>query len=76
MLNEKWQWRKWSGPKQLEDKKTKTLMMLPYVYSFVQTEEYLTSPHRTDYALMTDKAFGKYVKAYAADENLFFKEYV
>ncbi|KAG9089505.1 heme peroxidase [Ceratobasidium sp. UAMH 11750] len=31
LLNEKWQWRKWGGPKQLEDKTTKTLMMLPYV---------------------------------------------
>jgi hypothetical protein len=31
LLNEKWQWRKWDGPKQLEDKTTKSLMMLPYV---------------------------------------------
>jgi cytochrome c peroxidase len=29
LLNEKWQWRKWDGPKQLEDKTTKSLMMLP-----------------------------------------------
>jgi cytochrome c peroxidase len=29
LLSEKWQWRKWNGPKQLEDKKTKSLMMLP-----------------------------------------------
>lgn len=27
----RWVWRKWNGPKQLEDKKTKSLMMLPYV---------------------------------------------
>lgn len=31
LLDEKWVWKKWSGPKQLEDKKTKSLMMLPYV---------------------------------------------
>jgi cytochrome c peroxidase len=29
LLEEKWQWRKWNGPKQYEDKGTKTLMMLP-----------------------------------------------
>jgi cytochrome c peroxidase len=29
LLEEKWQWRKWNGPKQYEDKTTKTLMMLP-----------------------------------------------
>jgi len=29
LMNEKWQWKKWNGPKQLEDKSTKTLMMLP-----------------------------------------------
>ncbi|KAG9236494.1 mitochondrial putative cytochrome c peroxidase [Amylocarpus encephaloides] len=29
LLNEKWNWKKWNGPKQLEDKTTKTLMMLP-----------------------------------------------
>ncbi|KAF2399308.1 heme peroxidase [Trichodelitschia bisporula] len=29
LLDEKWQWRKWNGPKQYEDVSTKTLMMLP-----------------------------------------------
>ncbi|KAI9172011.1 Cytochrome c peroxidase [Paramyrothecium foliicola] len=29
LLEEKWQWKKWNGPKQYEDKTTKTLMMLP-----------------------------------------------
>ena len=29
LMNEKWVWKKWSGPKQLEDKKTQSLMMLP-----------------------------------------------
>ena len=27
----RWVWKKWNGPKQLEDKKTHSLMMLPYV---------------------------------------------
>ena len=51
--------RKWSGPKQLEDKKTRTLMMLP-----------------TDYTLIQDRSFKKHAKAYAADQDLFFKECV
>lgn len=56
---QRWVWRKWNGPKQLQDKKTGTLMMLP-----------------TDYVLVTDKSFKKYAKAYADDQDLFFKEYV
>ena len=57
LLNEKWVWKKWNGPKQLEDKKTQSLMMLP-----------------TDYVLVQDKSFKKWVKAYADDEGLWFKE--
>ena len=57
LLDEKWVWRSWDGPKQLQDKKTRSLMMLP-----------------TDYCLIQDKAFKPWVKAYAADEALFFKE--
>jgi cytochrome c peroxidase len=33
LFSERWVWKKWNGPKQLEDKKTKTLMMLPWVSS-------------------------------------------
>ncbi|KAG9101530.1 heme peroxidase [Ceratobasidium sp. UAMH 11750] len=40
LLNEKWQWRKWGGPKQLEDKTTKTLMMLPTDYCLVQDKKF------------------------------------
>jgi len=29
LLNEKWNYRKWNGPKQFQDKTTKSLMMLP-----------------------------------------------
>ena len=29
LLNEKWSWKKWDGPKQFEDKSTGSLMMLP-----------------------------------------------
>ncbi|RDB16907.1 Cytochrome c peroxidase, mitochondrial [Hypsizygus marmoreus] len=58
LFDETWQWKKWNGPKQLEDKKTKSLMMLP-----------------TDYVLVTDKSFKKYAKAYAQDQDLFFKDF-
>ena len=59
LFDESWVWKKWAGPKQLEDKKTHSLMMLP-----------------TDYVLTQDKSFKKWVKAYADDEQLWFKEYV
>ncbi|KAL7801381.1 heme peroxidase [Trichoderma afarasin] len=58
LLEEKWQYKKWDGPKQLEDKTTKTLMMLP-----------------TDHVLTTDKAFRPWVEKYAADNDLFFKDF-
>jgi cytochrome c peroxidase len=32
-FDEKWSWKKWSGPKQLQDNKTKSLMMLPTDYT-------------------------------------------
>jgi len=40
LFNETWVWKKWSGPKQLEDKKTKTLMMLPTDYVLVQDKSF------------------------------------
>ncbi|CAE6439131.1 unnamed protein product [Rhizoctonia solani] len=40
LLNEKWQWRKWDGPKQLEDKTTKSLMMLPTDMALVQDKKF------------------------------------
>ncbi|KAG6812710.1 heme peroxidase [Tricholoma furcatifolium] len=58
LFDETWVWKKWNGPKQLEDKKTKSLMMLP-----------------TDYVLVQDKSFKKYAKAYADDNDLFFKDF-
>ncbi|KAJ7680685.1 heme peroxidase [Mycena polygramma] len=58
LFTESWVWKKWSGPKQLEDKATKTLMMLP-----------------TDYVVVSDKSFKKFAKAYADDNDLFFKDF-
>ncbi|KAF7315776.1 Peroxidase [Mycena indigotica] len=35
LFSETWVWKKWNGPKQLEDKKTKSLMMLPTDYVII-----------------------------------------
>ncbi|RDW77077.1 peroxidase-1 [Coleophoma cylindrospora] len=40
LLNEKWNWKKWNGPKQLEDKTTKTLMMLPTDMALIQDKAF------------------------------------
>ncbi|KZT71830.1 class II peroxidase [Daedalea quercina L-15889] len=58
LLEEKWVWRKWDGPKQLQDKTTKTLMMLP-----------------SDYSLVEDKNFKKYVQVYAKDQDKWFEDF-
>jgi cytochrome c peroxidase len=58
LVEEKWSWRRWEGPRQYEDVKTKTLMMLP-----------------SDMALVKDKAFKAWVEKYAADNDLFFKDF-
>jgi len=58
LIEEKWQWKKWNGPAQYEDKSTKSLMMLP-----------------SDIALIEDKKFKPWVKKYAADNDLFFKDF-
>ncbi|KAF9264113.1 heme peroxidase [Marasmius fiardii PR-910] len=40
LFDEKWVWKKWNGPKQLEDKSTGTLMMLPTDYVLVQDKSF------------------------------------
>lgn len=40
LLDEKWQWKKWNGPKQYEDKKTKSLMMLPADMALIQDKTF------------------------------------
>ena len=77
LFDESWVWKKWDGPKQLEDKKTHSLMMLPYVSNLpVQILCKLKFPcsRRTDYVLTQDKSFKKFAKAYAQDQDLWFKE--
>lgn len=40
LLDEKWQYKKWNGPQQFEDKKTKSLMMLPSDMALVKDKEF------------------------------------
>lgn len=55
LLEEKWQWRKWEGPAQYEDKKTKSLMMLPTDMVLVQDKEF--RKHTERYAKDNDAFF-------------------
>lgn len=41
LLEAKWDQKKWKGPKQYEDRKTKTLMMLPTDLAIVKDREFL-----------------------------------
>lgn len=40
LLEEKWGWKKWNGPKQFEDVKTKSLMMLPTDMELVRDKSF------------------------------------
>ena len=55
LLGEKWQWKKWKGPAQYEDKRTKTLMMLPADMALVQDKAF--KKHVEKYAADQDAFF-------------------
>lgn len=40
LFEEKWDWKKWNGPKQYTDRKTKTLMMLPTDMAIVKDKSF------------------------------------
>lgn len=40
LMEEKWGWRKWNGPKQYEDSTSKSLMMLPSDMALIKDEEF------------------------------------
>ena len=58
LVEEKWGWKTWTGQRQYEDTKSKSLMMLP-----------------TDMALIQDNEFMPWVKKYADNSDLFFKDF-
>ena len=59
LLNEKWTERRWSGPRQFENSASGRDLMML----------------PTDYALIQDPAMRPWVEKYAADEELFFKDF-
>lgn len=61
LLEEKWQLRKWDGPKQYEDVKTKSLMMLPADYALIQDKA--TRPWVEKYAKDNDLFFKDFAAA-------------
>ncbi|KAI9571786.1 heme peroxidase, partial [Boletus coccyginus] len=40
LLNETWVWKRWNGPKQLEDTRTRSLMMLPTDSVLIQDKSF------------------------------------
>jgi len=63
LFDEKWVWKRWEGPKQLEDKKTKSLMMLPTDYVLVTDKSF--KKHAKAYADSQDLWFKDFSKAVA-----------
>ncbi|CAA7260719.1 unnamed protein product [Cyclocybe aegerita] len=61
LFDEKWVWKRWDGPKQLEDKKTKSLMMLPTDYVLVQDKSF--KKYAKAYAESQDVWFKDFSKA-------------
>jgi len=62
LLNEKWTFRKWDGPKQLQDK-THTLMMLPTDMAIVQDKEF--KKWAKVYADSQEKFFADFAKYFS-----------
>ncbi|SPN96915.1 probable cytochrome-c peroxidase precursor [Cephalotrichum gorgonifer] len=58
LLNEKWQWKKWNGPAQYEDKTTKSLMMLPSDMALVKDKEF--KKHVERYAASNEVFFKEF----------------
>ncbi|KIM45543.1 class II peroxidase [Hebeloma cylindrosporum] len=63
LFDEKWVWKRWDGPKQLEDKKTKSLMMLPTDYVLVTDKSF--KKYAKSYADNQDLWFKDFSKAVA-----------
>jgi len=63
LFDEKWVWKKWNGPKQLEDKKTGTLMMLPTDYVMVSDKAF--KKWALEYAKNEDSFFKDFSAAFA-----------
>jgi cytochrome c peroxidase len=58
LVEEKWQWKKWNGPAQYEDKKTQSLMMLPADMALIQDKAF--KKHVDRYAKDNDAFFKEF----------------
>ncbi|KAL7269616.1 heme peroxidase [Rhizina undulata] len=63
LLEEKWAWKKWSGPKQFEDVATKSLMMLPADMALIKDKEF--RKHVERYAKDNDLFFRDFADVFA-----------
>ncbi|OWZ61950.1 cytochrome c peroxidase, mitochondrial [Cryptococcus neoformans] len=63
LRDEPWQWKKWTGPAQFEDKKTKTLMMLPTDMALVKDKSF--KKYVDIYADNEEKFFSDFAKAFS-----------
>lgn len=63
LVEEKWHWRKWNGPKQLQDDATNSLMMLPADYALVQDKKFKEWVQK--YAKDNDLFFSDFSKAFS-----------
>ncbi|KAG0641132.1 heme peroxidase [Tuber brumale] len=62
LLEEKWTWKKWNGPKQFEDVSTKSLMMLPTDMALVKDKGF--RKHVERYAKDNDLFFREFADAF------------
>lgn len=74
LLNEKWSFRKWNGPKQYQDKSTGKLMMLTTDMALVQDSnfrKYVEKYAKSEDAFFDDfsKAYSKLLELGVPDEN-------
>jgi cytochrome c peroxidase len=60
LLEENWDMKEWEGPRQWEDRKTKSLMMLPTDYALVEDKGFRVWVER--YAEDSDRFFGDFAK--------------
>ncbi|WVO18566.1 cytochrome c peroxidase, mitochondrial [Cryptococcus depauperatus] len=63
LKDEPWQWKKWNGPAQYEDKKTKSLMMLPTDMALVKDKSF--KKYVDIYAKDEEKFFSDFSKAFS-----------
>jgi Peroxidase len=68
LLSERWVSRSWKGPSQLQDKKTKSLMMLPSDMALVQDREF--KKHVERYAKDSKAFFEDFAKAFKKLEEV------